>query len=145
MKVKGLLTLNSDQGKNEDEITRDIIAALKEEPFITDVVETSSINEATISQPQKERMINGYNPQRSGDIQFMVKPGYFDYVAKGVSHGVWNPYDAHIPLLFFGWHVKHGKTNRETYMTDIAPTIAAMLQIQMPNGAVGKVLEEMVR
>jgi hypothetical protein len=41
-----------------------------------------------------------------------------------------------------GWGIKHGDTNRETYMTDIAPTVAALLHIQMPNGAVGKVIME---
>lgn len=132
-------------GKNEDDIIKEVINLLKDESFITDAVETSNINNASIAQPQKERMINGYAVQRSGDIQFMAKPGYFDYIPKGVSHGAWNPYDSHIPLLFFGWNVKHGKTNRETYMTDIAPTIAAMLQIQMPSGSIGKVLEEMVK
>ncbi|MFT3910671.1 MAG: alkaline phosphatase family protein [Ferruginibacter sp.] len=134
-----------EQGKNADDIISDVISSLKVEPFIIDAVETAKINAASITQPQRENMINGYNAQRSGDIQFMVKPGYFDALLKGTTHGAWNPYDAHIPLLFFGWHVKQGKTNRETYMTDIAPTIAAMLQVQMPSGNVGKVLEEMVR
>ena len=131
-----------EQGKNANDILNDLIAYLKVEPFIIDAVETNKINTASITQPQREYMINGYNAQRSGDIQFMVKPGYFDGLPTGTTHGSWNPYDAHIPLLFFGWHIKHGKTNRETYMTDIAPTIAAMLKIQMPNGSVGKVLEE---
>ena len=90
-------------------------------------------------------MLNGYNPKRSGDIQFTFKPGYFDGGKKGTTHGLWNPYDAHIPCVFFGWGVKPGKTNRETYMTDIAPTIAAMLHIQMPNGSVGKVITELVK
>jgi hypothetical protein len=44
-----------------------------------------------------------------------------------------------------GWGIKPGKLYRETYMTDIAATIAAMLKIQMPNGSVGKVIEEVVR
>ena len=47
--------------------------------------------------------------------------------------------------VWFGWGVKPGKSNREVYMTDIAPTIAAMLQIQMPNGSVGKVIEEVIK
>ena len=131
-----------EQGKNANDIMNDVIGYLKGQLFIIDAVETNKINTASISQPQRECMINGYNAQRSGDIQFMVKPGYFDYLPRGATHGAWNPYDAHIPLLFFGWQIKHGKTNRETYMTDIAPTIAAMLKIQMPNGSVGKVLEE---
>jgi phosphopentomutase len=90
-------------------------------------------------------MINGYSPSRSGDIQFVFKPGYFDGGNKGTTHGLWNPYDAHIPLLFFGWNIKPGKTYRETYMTDIAATIAALLQIQMPNGCVGKVITEVMK
>jgi hypothetical protein len=60
-------------------------------------------------------------------------------------HGLWNPYDAHIPLLFFGWSIKAGKTNRETYMTDISATLAALLQIQMPSGCVGKVITEITK
>jgi hypothetical protein len=30
-------------------------------------------------------------------------------------------------------------------MTDIAPTIAALLNIQMPSGSVGKVIEEVIK
>jgi phosphopentomutase len=90
-------------------------------------------------------MTNGYNPQRSGDIMFTVKPNYFDHGPKGTTHGAWNPYDAHIPLLWFGWNIKPGETNREVYMTDIAPTIAAMLNIQMPSGNVGKALVELTK
>jgi phosphopentomutase len=58
---------------------------------------------------------------------------------------LWNPYDSHIPLLFFGAGVKSGKLYRETYMTDIAATIAAMLQIQMPSGCIGKVIPEVMK
>jgi hypothetical protein len=47
-------------------------------------------------------------------------------------------------LLWFGWNVKSGKTNREVYMTDIAPTLAAMLKVQVPNASIGKVIEEVV-
>jgi hypothetical protein len=48
-------------------------------------------------------------------------------------------------LLWFGWGIKKGKTNRETYMTDIAATLAAMLHIQMPSGNIGKVIEEVIK
>jgi phosphopentomutase len=58
---------------------------------------------------------------------------------------MWNPYDAHIPLLWYGWGIKAGKTNRETYMTDIAPTLAALLHIQMPGGSIGKVISEVMK
>ncbi|HEX6431626.1 MAG TPA: alkaline phosphatase family protein, partial [Niastella sp.] len=63
----------------------------------------------------------------------------------GTTHSAWQPYDAHIPLLFYGWHITPGKTNRETYMTDIAPTLAALLHIQMPSGNVGSVIQEVAK
>ena len=132
-------------GKSIDAVKNLIIKTLKKKPYVIAAFATEDIANTTLPQPQKEMMVNGYNPKRSGDIQFTFKPGYFDGGAKGTTHGLWNPYDSHIPLLWFGWKVKPGKTNREVYMTDIAPTIAAMLQIQMPNGSVGKVITEVAQ
>ncbi len=129
--------------KKVADVSAMLIRLLKQKPYIIDAVETANIAAATLPMPQKSMIINSYNPKRSGDIFFTFKPAYFDgYSTTGTTHGLWNPYDAHIPLLFFGWNVKPGKTNRETYMTDISATIAAMLQIQMPNGNIGKVITE---
>jgi predicted AlkP superfamily pyrophosphatase or phosphodiesterase len=94
---------------------------------------------------QRDMMVNGWYPRRSGDIQIVLQPGWIDGGATGTTHGIWNPYDAHIPMLFYGWGIKPGRTNRETYMSDIAPTIAALLHIQMPNGTTGKVVEEVLK
>ena len=133
------------KGKDAAAIKHSIIKLLKTKPYIINAFETDKLVQTTLPQPQKEMMANGYNPARSGDIMFTVKPAYFDGGARGTTHGLWNPYDAHIPNVWFGWKIPKGKSNRETYMTDIAPTLAALLQIQMPNGSVGKVLEEVVK
>ena len=132
------------QQKVVKDIAKTVIGILKQKPYIVNAVEADALAAASLPEPQKEMFINGYNPKRSGDIVFTFKPGYFEGGSKGTTHGLWNPYDAHIPLIFFGWNVKPGKTYRETYMTDISPTLAAMLQIQMPNGCVGKVIGEVV-
>lgn len=126
-------------------IKQSIVKMLKAKPFVVYAFETDKLSAVTMNETQKKMMSNGYNPQRSGDIQFTVKPNYFDHGAKGTTHGAWNPYDAHIPLLWFGWNIKPGETNREVYMTDIAPTISAMLDIQMPSGNVGKALVELAK
>ena len=133
------------QGKDKAAIVNTVIKLLKQKPYIINAFETEKIMQTALAEPQRSLMVNGYNPKRSGDIQFTFKPGYFDGGKKGTTHGLWNPYDAHIPLLFFGWHVKQGSTKRETYMTDIAATLAAMLQVQMPNGCVGKVITEVIK
>lgn len=85
---------------------------------------------------------NGYFTKRSGDIQIVLKPGFFDAKSEmGTTHGSPYTYDTHIPLLFFGWKVPKGNSTVEASITDIAPTISAMLQIQEPNASTGKVLE----
>ena len=107
------------------------------------VVENRKASQASIPAPIKERIINGYNPQHSGEIQLILKPHYCAQSApKGTTHGLWNPYDSHIPLIFFGKGIPSGQTVREVYMTDIAPTVAALLKIQMPSATVGKAIEE---
>ncbi|MET0637646.1 MAG: alkaline phosphatase PafA [Chitinophagaceae bacterium] len=122
-----------------------VLKELKGHPAIMSAHDLSALSSSTLTEKIKVRMTNGYNQKLSGDIQYLFLPGYFDGLEKGTTHGSWNPYDAHIPLLWFGWKIKPGKTNRETYMTDIAATIAALLKIQMPNGCVGDVIEEVTR
>lgn len=132
-------------GKKPEEVENEVVRFLNEQPFIDYAFVNKNIESSTIASPIKTMLINGYNPKRSGQIGFIQKPGYIDGGKRGTTHGAWNPYDAHIPLIWFGTNINHGKTNRETYMTDIAPTVAAMLNIQMPSGSVGKVIEEVVK
>ena len=111
--------------------------------FVTDMDKAS---EAAIPNRIKERIINGYNYKRSGAIQIILEPQWYSGSpkAKGTTHGNWNPYDAHIPLVWMGWGVKHGATNRVTNMTDIAATLAGLLHIQEPNGSIGSPITEVI-
>lgn len=60
----------------------------------------------------------------------------------GTTHCMWNPYDAYIPFVLMGWHVNLGKTEEPIHITDIAPTICAMLHIQMPDSCIGDAIME---
>jgi predicted AlkP superfamily pyrophosphatase or phosphodiesterase len=128
-----------------DAIKKLIITGLLKKEAVANAVETSKIMSSTLNKTQREMFVNGYYPNRCGDIQIILKPGYIEGGSTGTTHGLWAPYDAHIPLLFYGWGIKKGSTNKENYMTDIAPTIAALLNIQMPNGSVGKVIEDVIK
>ena len=130
---------------DEKAIVSFIIKTIQSNDAVAQVFELKNLANVTLNAQLKDRLSNGYNPTRSGDIQLVLKSGYIDYGKTGTSHGVWSPYDSHIPSLFFGWGIKQGHTNRETYMTDIAPTITALLHIQMPSGCVGKVVEEALK
>ena len=109
------------------------------------MVETRHAASAALPASLRERIVNGYNAQRSGDLVIINKSGYVDGFITGTSHGTIYSYDAHIPLLFFGKGIKKTSVHRETYMTDIAPTISTLLGIQMPSGSIGKPITEILQ
>lgn len=123
-------------------IKRSVIQTLLLQPGVDKAVDLENIKAANLPKPVERALVNGYNQKLSGDIQFIYRPQWFEGFGRGTTHGSWNPYDSHIPLVWFGWGIKQGKSNRDVYMTDIAPTVAAMLEIQMPNASIGKVIEE---
>lgn len=83
----------------------------------------------------------GYNQKRSGDVIIVDDPSYISYGKTGSTHGSGLNYDTHVPLLFFGKGVKSGYTYKKTEITDIAPTMSALLGISFPNFATGQPLE----
>ncbi|PUZ24898.1 alkaline phosphatase family protein [Chitinophaga parva] len=132
-------------GKNEAEVISFITGELKKMEPIADAINLHKVGDYALPEPLHTMVINGYNVKRGGDIQLIPQPGWIDGGKTGTTHGIWNPYDAHIPLVFMGWGIHAGHTNRTVGMTDIAPTVAALLHIQMPSGNVGKVIEEITR
>lgn len=131
---------------NETDIRKYVIDYLSRQQGIATVFNLSSLSETTLNATIKNKITNGYFPARSGDIQVIFQPQWIEnFDLGGTTHGLWNPYDAHIPLVWYGWKIPAGVSGREISITDIAPTLSALLHIQMPNGAVGRVIEEVVK
>src|SRR5690606_3958359 len=131
-----------------DAVKSAAVEFLKKQDGVTYVVDMEKVQTASIPKLIRERIINGYNHLRSGEIQIVLNPGWYGSGSAnptGTSHSAWNPYDSHIPLLFMGWGVNHGNTARPTHMTDIAPTLAAILNIQQPNGTIGEPILEVLK
>ena len=80
----------------------------------------------------------GFNQKRSGDVLYVLDPAVISYGKTGSQHGSGFNYDTHVPLLFYGYGIKKGSTTVRTEITDLAPTISALLNISFPNAAVGK-------
>jgi predicted AlkP superfamily pyrophosphatase or phosphodiesterase len=128
-----------------DSVKKVAMVFLEGQPGIQFVADMAHIGTSPLPQPIQQMIINGYNRKRCGDITIVPEPGWFSGAERGTTHGTWNLGDIHIPLVFMGWGIHHGATNRTVHMTDIAPTLAALLHIQMPNGCVGNVIEEAMR
>lgn len=123
--------------------TRD---AVKYRNGIHFAVDMQQVQDSKLPTRIREMAVNGYVEKRSGDILLLLNPAWLDAYSKtGTTHGTWNPYDTHIPLVWYGWGIQKGQTRREVYMTDIAATLATLLHIQMPNACIGKTIEEVLK
>ncbi|SFZ89312.1 Predicted pyrophosphatase or phosphodiesterase, AlkP superfamily [Flaviramulus basaltis] len=113
--------------------------------LIDKVYMTSEINQFDGSNGVVENLLsNGHNQKRSGDLMFVYNPAVFKdalWNRTGTDHHSGFSYDTHVPLLFFGKGIQHGATNKLTHITDIAPTISALLGISFPNACIGQPLE----
>lgn len=119
-------------------IKQTVVDFLKEDSCVLYACDMEKTMTESIPEEVKYRIVNGYNRERSGDVQIVLKPNFYTHGMKGTNHGAWNLYDTHIPLVFMGWGIKHGATTKRTFMTDIAPTIGALIHVQAPNGCVGQ-------
>lgn len=130
------------------EVKKAAVERLSDNHELAYVVDYENIATQTIPQAIRERIINGYNRERTGDIIVITRPQVLFYSFpdnyRGTSHGAWNPYDTHIPLVFMGWHISHGATSVPTRMVDTAPTVCAMLHIQMPDACIGDAIVPVV-
>lgn len=130
---------------DKEDIIEDVIKFASKIEGIDRVFAIEELMEQPMNAVVKNRLANGWHPKRSGDVQLLFAPGWIDGGKTGTTHGLWNPYDSHIPLVWYGWNIKQGRSTEEVYMTDIAATLAALLRIQMPNGCVGKPIQAVMK
>ncbi len=127
-----------------DSIEDIVINKLLDHDMINKVFKGSVVNNSAFQNGVEYLLKNGYNQKRSGDILIIMESSVFSDGAwnkKGTDHGSGYVYDTHVPLLFFGKGIKKGQTYKRTEITDVAPTISALLGISFPNGATGEPLE----
>lgn len=137
--------LISENNLDAEQVKQSLIDILNKDQSVLFAVDMKRAGSSSIPEPIKTRITNGYNWQRSGDIQVIYHDNWLPTYAKlGTTHGAWNSYDSHIPLIFMGWGIKNGESNKDYNMTDIAPTISSLLHIQFPSGNIGNPIVEVI-
>jgi arylsulfatase A-like enzyme len=84
---------------------------------------------------------NGFHPDRGPDLyvvfeKYRLVTGY----RQGTTHGSPHDYDRHVPLVFWGGGIEPGTRNEMASTVDIAPTLAAILEVDAPDDLDGRVL-----
>jgi len=130
---------------SKNEVAQKICELVRYYPGVASCIPAFDLETNSYGYGQNHLVQQGYMPSRSGDIAIILQPAWIEGKARGTTHGSGYSYDTHIPLIFYGWKIKPGVTNAEVSITDIAPTLAALLQIQAPSGCTGKAIVELLR
>lgn len=99
----------------------------------------------------KSMVRKGFDYSRSGDLVFLVEPGYLTKSSdspkahRGTSHGSSFNYDAHVPLLWYGKNWKKKDVFTPCEITDIAPTLIHLMNLQRPGAMTGSPLEDLLK
>jgi predicted AlkP superfamily pyrophosphatase or phosphodiesterase len=117
---------------------------VQQQPSIYSVFTRTALMNGSFTDPIGTKVSNGFHPRRSGDLVFIPDPGYIDYPEVGSTHGSPMNYDSHVPLLFYGKGVTAGESYERHDITDIAPTVSAILGIAQPTACTGNPITEVL-
>lgn len=134
--------LAKEKGVKISDMEEDLAKFLMKFKGIKEVYTSTSMRNTAFTQDRPALLQMGYNHKSSGDLLLILEPGWLTGGARGTSHGTGFSYDTNVPILFFGWGVKHGSSSRHASITDIAPTLSMMLDIRLPNGSNGTPIHE---
>jgi predicted AlkP superfamily pyrophosphatase or phosphodiesterase len=126
------------------ELLTSVIAAIAGTPGVQAVFRSEEIQGgASSADPLLRAAALSYVPGRSGDLIIAPKPGWM-FSVRGTTHGSTSPDDQRVPILFLGRGIKPGRYAQSATPADIAPTLARLCGITLPN-AEGRVLAEAVQ
>jgi len=87
----------------------------------------------------------GFYGPRSGDLILLPEPYYMFFSGSGTTHATPYGYDTHVPLIFYGAGVPKGIHYEPVAINDVAPTLAAILEVETPSGSSGRILAEILK
>ncbi len=131
-------------GLNLESVQKTIVNEIIKYKYVEKAYTATEIRGMSHTNGIEELLQNGYNQKRSGDVIFVMQTAIISYGKTGSTHGTGYNFDTHVPLLFFGGKITHGATYQRTNITDIAPTMSALLGIEFPNGTTGTVIEKVL-
>jgi predicted AlkP superfamily pyrophosphatase or phosphodiesterase len=109
---------------------------------VHNAISASRFNETEYTTGVNHLVQMGYNRKRSGDVIIELEPGLIEWYGKtGTTHGSPYTYDTHVPLWFYGGLISNGTTSENIEITDIAATLSNLLNIETPNGSIGKPIQ----
>ena len=96
--------------------------------------------ELSASDPLTKQSFLSHYEGRSGEMKIIGR-AYWGTSASTTTHGTGHRYDTRVPVVLFGFGVKKGEYLEEVAPIDLAPTLAFLSGVTLPD-AMGRVLTE---
>ena len=136
---------------NKNEIASFFAEKIKLWPNVKAVFTSQELSNSARDNEWKDMVRLGYEAKRSGEIIFIMEPGYLvkeldsEKAHRGTSHGSSFNYDTHVPLLWYGAQIP-SKDDFESYkIIDIAPTLTHILNLQRSGAMTGQPILEVLK
>mgnify|MGYP001054255510 CR=1 FL=1 len=135
-------------GADTLDVRRAVAEAVEALPFIADVMVPE--DELLQGQPADSFVSlfqRSYTPGRlqgieEWDLPMRATPGtYVSSYPTGTGHGSPYWYDRWVPLIFFGQGIEAGRSDTAVFTVDVAPTLAGLSGIPVPDGLDGRRLD----
>ncbi len=109
------------------------------------VFSAHQLSEMSGGQPVRAMIERGFSQKYSGDVVYVLQPGYMQYGRAGTTHGsVWS-YDTHVPALFYGFGVNPGTSYQRQAISDIAPTVLSICKLPLTSACTGEPIIEAIK
>lgn len=89
-----------------------------------------------------EPLYTSYYKNRSGDIIYLLKEGWQpSYKFKRVNYCD----QSHIPMVFYGYNIKHQVIKEKHRAIDLVPTLSEILNVPVPDKCQGQIIDEVIQ
>jgi len=112
---------------------------------VANTMTTSTLQKSNFTSGIFYKMQNSYNQKRTGDVILNLEPGWIDKSENATLPNSSYSYDAHVPLIWYGWKIPRKTIYQPVDITSIAPTISGFLDILSPNGSYATPMMEMIQ
>ncbi|MDA3820180.1 MAG: alkaline phosphatase family protein [Candidatus Delongbacteria bacterium] len=138
-------TLIEDAGLDLAEVQNKVAQFILSTPGVANVLTATNLQRTDYSSGIFMKMQNSYHQKRSGDVIIALKPGWIKDVSYTADHNTCYNYDAHVPLMFYGWKIKKGEISQYVTSSGITPSICNMMNIPGPASVGNETIEGITR